>query len=263
MKKASSKTMKQRTRNHRTRRQHRGGNPYASIFNQFKKGVQEGLQKASATPRQATPTTQTTQTTEATPGQVTQSTPTTQTTEATPGQVTQATPTTQTTEATPGQGVSYEELVQGIKDKIIQPLIYEDLGKNVFSIETFTGVSGNLLKFKEIYELVSNVMLKELTTTSAENFLKYVYGQDILSRLHILTEDSAGIPLDVLVSKYNEYHRIMKPENANLFNGGKIKKFNYWLKMREYVRTLDVNVIDELVKEIIGEDLVAHMGLHV
>ena len=223
--------MKQRTRNHRTRRQHRGGNPYPSIFNQsmfnqIKKGVEEGLQKASATPRQATPT-------------------------------------TQTTEATPGQGVSYEELVQGIKDKIIQPLIYEDLGTNVFSKETFAGISGNLLKFKDIYELVSNVMLKELTTKSAEDFLKYVYGQDILSRLNILTEKSGEIPLDVLVSKYNEYHRIMKPENANLFNGGQIKKYNYWLKMREYVRTLDVNVINELVKEIIGEDLVEQMRLHV
>jgi hypothetical protein len=207
------------------------------MFNQFKKGVQEGLQKASATP-------------------------TTQTTEATPGQVTQTTPTTQTTEATPGQGVSYEELVQGIKDKIIHPLIYEDLGTNVFSIETFTGVSSNLLKFKDIYELVSNVMLKELTATSAENFLKYVYGQDILSRLHVQSQDSAGIPLDVLVSKYNEYHRNMKPENDTL-GFGKIQKYNYWLKMREYVRTMDVNVIDKLVKEIIGEDLVARMGLHV
>jgi len=225
MKKASSKTMKQRTRNHRTRRQHRGGNPYASMFNQFQKGLQETLPKASAAQASAA----------------------------------QASPTTQ---AMPGQGMSYGELIQGIKDKIIQPLIYEDLGKNVFSIETLTGVSGNLLKFKEIYELVSNVMLKELTAVNAENFLKYVYGQDILSRLHIQSQDSAGIPLDILVGKYNEYYRSMKPEN-DAFGFGKIKKINYWLKMREYVRTMDVNVIDELAKEIIGEDSVSAMGLRV
>lgn len=231
MKKTASKTMKQRTRNPRTRRQHKGGNPYMTAFNQFQKGLQETLPKATATQASST---------------------------------TQASPTAQATAAqsTPGQGVSYGELIQGIKDKIIQPLIYEDLGKNVFSIETLTGVSGNLLKFKEIYERVSNVMLKELTTTSAEDFLKYVYGQDILNRLHIQSQDSAGIPLDVLVSKYNEYYRSMKPENDS-FGFGKIKKFNYWLKMREYVRTLDVNVIDELVKEIIGEDSVTAMGLRV
>jgi len=184
--------------------------------------------------------------------------------------------------------VTFAEVANKFYTKIIEPLIYKDLGTNVISFQTVFSIGGSIREFSSIINAIIAVyapgkdVKEEVYLTNVENFLKFVYGDDILTRINVqskmpvATVGALAQPEQTgwFSSFGNTKQETLGPLSLkeivdafdknwnNLFDSNvEIAEVNFFIRLREYIRSKNPAILEMLLFHLLGENVLKRMGL--
>lgn len=196
----------------------------------------------------------------------------------------------QATEIVPNtiNNVTFTEVANKVYTKIIEPLIYKDLGTNVISFQTLFSIGGSLLEFRSIINSIIGVCApgkdinEEVYLTNVENFLKFVFGNDILTRINVQSNmpiptvttqaqpDQSGWFSSLVTTKQETLGALSLKEIVdafdknwnNLFDSNvELAEVNFFIRLREYIRSKNPAILEMLFFHLLGENVIKRMGL--
>jgi len=198
--------------------------------------------------------------------------------------------TVQATEIVPNttNNVTFTEVANKFYTKIIEPLIYKDLGTNVVSFQTMFSIGGSILEFRSIINSIISVyapgndVKEEVYLTNVENFLKFVFGNDILTRINVKSNmpvptvttqaqpEQTGWFSSLVTTKQETLGALSLKEIVdafdknwnNLFDSNvDLAEVNFFIRLREYIRSKNPAILEMLLFHLLGENVIKRMGL--
>jgi hypothetical protein len=184
--------------------------------------------------------------------------------------------------------VTYKEVANKFYEKILEPLIYKDLGTNVISFQTVFSIGGSIREFSSIINAIIAVyapgkdVKEEDYLTNVENFLKFVFGNDILSRINVQSKmpvptlttqaqpEQSGWFSSLVTTKQEDLGPLSLKEIVdafdknwnNLFDSNvQIAEVNFFIRLREYIRSKNPAILEMILFHLLGENVVKRMGL--
>jgi len=184
--------------------------------------------------------------------------------------------------------VTFSEVANKFYTKIIEPLIYKDLGTNVISFQTVFSIGGSIREFSSIINAIIAVyapgkdVKEEVYLTNVENFLKFVFGDDILTRINVQSKmpvATVGALAQPEQTSWFSSFGTTKQETLgplslkeivdafdknwnNLFDSSvEIAEVNFFIRLREYIRSKNPAILEMLLFHLLGENVLKRMGL--